>query len=75
MTSLRTATSPLQVSLPLFELYVGGFAAAAVICLASIARAKRIKQRDTLSFTADPDRSSSSSRTCFATPSNTLVTR
>jgi len=44
---LQTAGSSLQASLPLFELYVVAFGVAAAVCLGSIARAKRIKERDT----------------------------
>ena len=47
MTVIQIAISPLQTSLPLFELYVVVFLIAAVICFASIFRAKQIKQRDT----------------------------
>jgi hypothetical protein len=47
MTVLQIVISLLQTSLPLFELYVVVFAVAAVICFASIFRAKQIKQRDT----------------------------
>ncbi|PSP55329.1 histidine kinase [Halobacteriales archaeon QS_1_67_19] len=44
---LQRAVSSFQASFPLFELYVAVFAATAVVCFASISRAKRIKQRDT----------------------------
>jgi signal transduction histidine kinase len=44
---LQRAVSPFQASFPLLELYVAVFAATAVVCFASISRAKRIKQRDT----------------------------
>lgn len=47
MTTLQTATSQLQASLPVFELYIVVFVAAAVICFASIFRTKQINQHDT----------------------------
>jgi len=42
-----TTPESLQTAVPLFELYLLLFGAAAVACFGSIPRARRIKQRDT----------------------------
>lgn len=44
---LYTLESLLQAGFPLYELYVLVFGSAAIICLASLTRAKRIESRDT----------------------------